>query len=146
MHTLSDKFRFVQRKLKPAEVFTTKKWMVFAVHLLAQPHILNYYDDTNNNISNTSVCVIEVKVGGKSKKMPLPPTPNQKCPQLKQKSSTPSPHPPQPLPLPLLLVCYTFYSVGTSCCKPLAGSGPAFLSELLHVYTPSHTLVIKLFF
>ena len=89
MHTLSDKFRFVQRKLKPAEVFTTKKWMVLAVHLLAQPHILNYYDDTNNNISNTSVCVIEVKVDGKSKKMPLPPTPNHSVLQnTKQPSRT----------------------------------------------------------
>ena len=36
MHTLSDKVRFVQRKLKPEEAFTTKKWMVLAEHLLAQ--------------------------------------------------------------------------------------------------------------
>ena len=39
MHTLSDKVRFVQRKLKPEEAFTTKKWMVLADHLLAQAHI-----------------------------------------------------------------------------------------------------------
>ena len=41
MHTLSDKVRFVQRKLKPEEAFTTKKWMVLAKHLLAQVHIHN---------------------------------------------------------------------------------------------------------
>jgi len=30
MHTLSDKVRFVQRKLKPEEVFTTKeKWKIY---------------------------------------------------------------------------------------------------------------------
>ena len=42
MHTLSDKVRFVQRKLKvkPEEAFTTKKWMVLAEHLLAQAHII----------------------------------------------------------------------------------------------------------
>ncbi len=39
MHTLSDKVRFVQRKLKPEEAFRTKKWMVLAEHLLAQAHI-----------------------------------------------------------------------------------------------------------
>ena len=39
MHTLSDKVRFVQKKLKPEEAFTTKKWMVLAKHLLAQAHI-----------------------------------------------------------------------------------------------------------
>ena len=39
MHTLSDKVRFVQRKLNPEEAFTTKKWMVLAEHLLAQAHI-----------------------------------------------------------------------------------------------------------
>ena len=38
MHTLSDKVRIVQRKLKPAEAFTTKKWMVLAENLLAQAH------------------------------------------------------------------------------------------------------------
>ena len=42
MHTLSDKIRFVQRKLKPEEAFTTKKWMVLAKHLLAQAHIYIY--------------------------------------------------------------------------------------------------------
>ena len=41
MHTLSDKVRFVQRKLKPEEAFTTKKWMVLTEHLLAQAHIVN---------------------------------------------------------------------------------------------------------
>ena len=41
MHTLSDKVRFVQRKLKPEEAFRTKKWMVLAEHLLAQAHIYN---------------------------------------------------------------------------------------------------------
>ena len=35
--------RFVQRKLKPEEAFTTKKWMVLAEHLLAQAHIHNIY-------------------------------------------------------------------------------------------------------
>ena len=39
LHTLSDKVRFVQRKLKPEEAFITKKWMVLAKHLLAQAHI-----------------------------------------------------------------------------------------------------------
>ena len=39
MHTLSDKVSFVQRKHKPEEAFTTKKWMVLAEHLLAQAHI-----------------------------------------------------------------------------------------------------------
>ena len=39
MHTLSDKVRFVQRKLKPEEAFRTKKWMVLAEHLLAQARI-----------------------------------------------------------------------------------------------------------
>ena len=39
MHTLLNKVRFVQRKLKPEEVFTTKKWMVLAEHLLAQAYI-----------------------------------------------------------------------------------------------------------
>jgi len=39
MSTLSDKVRFVQRKLKPEEAFTTKKWIVLAEHLLAQAHI-----------------------------------------------------------------------------------------------------------
>ena len=39
MHTLSDKVRFVQRKLKPAEAFTIKKWMVLAEHLLAEAQI-----------------------------------------------------------------------------------------------------------
>ena len=43
MHTLSYKVRFVQRKLKPEEAFTTKKWMVLAEHLLAQAHILIYF-------------------------------------------------------------------------------------------------------
>ncbi len=41
MHTLSDKVRFVQGKLKPEEAFTTKKWMVHTEHLLAQAHIYN---------------------------------------------------------------------------------------------------------
>ena len=41
MHALSDKVRFVQRKLKPEEAFTTKKWMVLAKHLLAQAHMYN---------------------------------------------------------------------------------------------------------
>ena len=40
MHTLSDKVRFVQRKLKPEEAFTTKKWMVLAERLLAQAHYI----------------------------------------------------------------------------------------------------------
>ena len=39
MHTLSDKVRFVQRKLKPEEAFMTKKWIFLAEHLLAQAHI-----------------------------------------------------------------------------------------------------------
>ena len=39
MYTLSDKVRFVQRKRKPEEVFTTQKWMVLAEHLLAQAHM-----------------------------------------------------------------------------------------------------------
>ena len=43
MHTLSDKVRFVQRKLKPEEAFRTKKWMVLAEHLLAQAHIYIIY-------------------------------------------------------------------------------------------------------
>ncbi len=49
MHTLSDKVRFVQGKLKPEEAFTTKKWMVHTEHLLAQAHIYIYtlYDDIN---------------------------------------------------------------------------------------------------
>ena len=38
MHPVSDKVRFVQRKLKPEEAFTTKKWMVLAEHLLAQAY------------------------------------------------------------------------------------------------------------
>ncbi len=42
MHTLSDKVRFVQGKLKPEEAFTTKKWMVHTEHLLAQAHIYIY--------------------------------------------------------------------------------------------------------
>ena len=44
MHTLSDKVRFVQRKLKPEEAFTTKKLMVLAEHHLAQAH--NLYKKT----------------------------------------------------------------------------------------------------
>ena len=43
VHTLSDKVRFVQRKLKPEEAFTTKKWMVTAKHLLAQAHYIYIY-------------------------------------------------------------------------------------------------------
>ena len=39
MHTLLDKVRFVQRKLKPEGAFMTKKWMVLAEHLLAQAHM-----------------------------------------------------------------------------------------------------------
>ena len=42
MHTLSDKVMFVQRKLKPEEEFTLKKWMVLAEHLLAQAHISDF--------------------------------------------------------------------------------------------------------
>ena len=42
MHTVSDKVRFVQRKLKPEEAFRTKKWMVLAKHLLAQAYIYIY--------------------------------------------------------------------------------------------------------
>ena len=42
MHTLSDKIRFVQRKLKPEDAFTTKKWTVLAEHLLAQAHKESY--------------------------------------------------------------------------------------------------------
>ena len=41
MHTLSVKVRFVLRKLKPEDAFTTKKWMVLAEHLLAQAQIQN---------------------------------------------------------------------------------------------------------
>ena len=47
MHTLSDKVRFVQRKLKPEEAFTTKKWMVLAKHLLAQAHMWRHAQMAN---------------------------------------------------------------------------------------------------
>ena len=55
MHTLSDKVRFVQRKLKPVEAFTTKKWMVLAEHLLAQAHIYIYTVIYENIINFTFV-------------------------------------------------------------------------------------------
>ena len=32
------------------------------------------------------------------------------------------------------------YKVACMCFSAINGSGPAYLSELLHVYTPSHTL------
>ena len=32
------------------------------------------------------------------------------------------------------------YKVACTCFSAINGSGPAYLSELLHVYTPSHTL------
>ena len=32
------------------------------------------------------------------------------------------------------------YKVACMCFNAINGSGPAYLSELLHVYTPSHTL------
>ena len=32
------------------------------------------------------------------------------------------------------------YKVACVCCNAINGSGPAYLSELLHVYTPSHPL------
>ncbi len=50
MHTLSDKVRFVQRKLKPEEAFRTKKWMVLAEHLLAQAHIWNIESDSHHGL------------------------------------------------------------------------------------------------
>ena len=59
MHTLSDKVRFVQRKLKPEEAFTTKKWMVLAEHLLAQAHIQSFlacgYTRNYNNRNSVTV-------------------------------------------------------------------------------------------
>jgi len=51
MNTLSDKVRFVQRKLKPEEAFTIKKWMVLAEHLLAQAHIYIYVSFTFTALS-----------------------------------------------------------------------------------------------
>ena len=51
MHTLSDKVRFVQRKLKPEEAFTTKKWMVLAKHLLAQAHMLAVHDIVDYHVN-----------------------------------------------------------------------------------------------
>ena len=61
MHTLSDKIRFVQRKLKPAEVFMTKKWMVLAEHLLAQAHIY-IYDLVPKSVQEKRTEVLENKV------------------------------------------------------------------------------------
>ena len=54
MHTLSDKVRFVQRKLKPEEAFRTKKWMVLAEHLLAQAHIHSF--NTGNILYHWFFC------------------------------------------------------------------------------------------
>jgi len=53
MHTLSDKVRFVQRKLKPEEEFTIKKWMVLAEHLLAQAHMQKGWDPDIPGVKNT---------------------------------------------------------------------------------------------
>ena len=60
MHTLSDKVRFVQRKLKPEEAFRTKKWMVLAEHLLAQAHIFFFF------VARVVICLwwCQVMVGG----------------------------------------------------------------------------------
>ena len=49
MRTLSDKVRFVQRKLKPEEAFMTKKWMVLVELLLAQAHIYIYMGHSPEN-------------------------------------------------------------------------------------------------
>ena len=54
MHTISDKVRFVQRKLKHEEAFTTQKWMVLAEHLLAQAHIHTAIYTTTTSTTSTS--------------------------------------------------------------------------------------------
>ena len=58
MHTLLDKVRFVQRKLKPEEEFTIKKWMVLAEHLLAQAHIHIYSYTHTHTHSHIQACTL----------------------------------------------------------------------------------------